>query len=101
MLDGNGKEGRGSRGVPGRAAPTARYEHVQTRSQGWALIILRVATVMVFLLSGGQKLIGGGLSTVSEGLGEHQVPSALPVATAVSLVEFLGGAALVLGLFTR
>ena len=52
-------------------------------------------------MSGGHKLFGGGLSTVSEGLGQVQVPSTLPVATAVTLGEFLCGAALVLGLFTR
>jgi len=52
-------------------------------------------------MSGGQKLFGSGLSTVSEDLGELQVPSPLLLATAVTLVEFLGGVALVLGLFTR
>jgi len=101
LLDGEGKEGRSRRGFSGRAAPTLHHEYMQTRLQGWGLTVLRVATGMVFLMSGGHKLFGGGLSTVSEGLVELQVPSTLPVATAVTLVEFLGGAALVLGLFTR
>jgi len=101
LLDGKGKEGHSSCGSPGRAAPILEYEHVQTRLQGWALTVLRVATGIVFLMSGGHKLFGGGLRTASEELGRVQLPSAVPVATAVTLVEFLCGAALVLGLFTR
>ena len=65
------------------------------------MTILRVVTGMVFLMSGGHKLFGAGLSAVAGDLGKLQVPLTLPVAMAVTLVEFLCGAALVLGLFTR
>jgi len=58
-------------------------------------------TGTVFLIGGGHKLFGGGFGDVYERLGELQVPTTLLFATAVTLVEFVGGAALVLGLFTR
>ena len=101
LRDSEGKKGRSHRGFLKRAASAVRYVHTHTPLQGWGLTVLRVVTGTVFLMSGGHKLFGGGLGTVSEGLGELQVPSTLLLATTVTLVEFLGGAALVLGLFTR
>ncbi len=74
---------------------------MQARLQGWGITVLRVVTGIVFLMSGGQKLFGLGFSAVAEELVKLQVPLALLTATAATLVEFLGGAALVLGLFTR
>lgn len=95
------KGGSSRLGFLRRAAPTVHYEDMQARLQGWGLTILRVATGIVFLVSGGHKLFGGGFNTVAEDLGEVSIPFPLLAATTASLVEFLCGAALLLGLFTR
>jgi putative oxidoreductase len=96
-------EGKERSSLLKRAAPAVHYEDIQARLQGWELTILRVVTGIVFLISGGHKLFGTDtdLSTLAEKLGEVPVPLPLLVATAGTLVEFLCGAALVLGLFTR
>ena len=86
-----------------RATTPAHYEDIQVRLQGWGLAILRVVTGVVFLISGGHKLFSTDtdLYTLAETLGELPVPFPLLIATAVTLVLFLCGAALVLGVFTR
>lgn len=71
------------------------------RMQGWGLTILRVVVGSVFLVHGFQKLflIGfGGVAGMMEGLG---VPAPGLFAVILTLVELLGGLALILGLFTR
>ena len=64
---------------------------------------MRVVTGIVFLISGGHKLFSTDtdLYTLAEKLGELPVPFPLLVATTASVVIFLCGAGLVLGLFTR
>jgi putative oxidoreductase len=69
--------------------------------QGWGLTILRVVVGIVFLVHGSQKLFlmgFGGVAGMMEGLG---VPAPGLFAVIVTLVEVLGGLALILGLFTR
>jgi putative oxidoreductase len=71
------------------------------RLQGWELTILRVVVGIVFLAHGLQKLflVGfGGVAGMMEGLG---VPAPGLFAVILTLVELLGGLALILGLFTR
>ncbi len=71
------------------------------RMQGWGLAILRVVVGIVFLVHGFQKLFlmgFGGVAGMMEGLG---VPAPGLFAVIVTLVELLGGLALILGLFTR
>ena len=60
-----------------------------------------MVTGIVFLISGGHKLLSTntGLYALAEELGELPLP--LLAATAGALVLFLCGSALVLGLFTR
>jgi putative oxidoreductase len=68
------------------------------RLRGWGPTILRVVVGLIFLAHGTQKLLGqgfGGVGDMMEGIG---VP--VPAVAAV-VVELVGGAALVLGLFTR
>ena len=71
------------------------------RMQGWGLAILRVVVGIVFLVHGFQKLFlmgFGGVAGMMEGLG---VPAPGLFAIILTLVELLGGLALILGLFTR
>ena len=70
-------------------------------SANWGLLILRVAVGVVFLMHGGQKLFVFGLPGVAGMLTTLGIPAPSVAAVVLSLVEFVGGALLVIGLFTR
>lgn len=72
-----------------------------SRWQGWGITVLRIAVGIVFLAHGGQKLFVFGFDNVAVFMGKIGVPAPMVAAIVVSLVEFLGGAALVVGAFTR
>jgi putative oxidoreductase len=71
------------------------------KGQTWGVAILRVVVGVVFLVHGAQKLFLIGLPGVASFLGSLGIPVPMLSALVVSGVEFLGGLALLLGLFTR
>ena len=72
-----------------------------TRLQEWGITVLRVVVGMVFLVHGGQKLFVFGFGGVAAFLGQVGIPAPGLAAVILTAVEFLGGLALLLGLFTR
>jgi len=67
----------------------------------WGIAVLRVVVGIVFLMHGGQKLFLMGIPTIAGFLGQMGFPLPILSAVALTAAEFLGGLALLLGLFTR
>ncbi len=72
-----------------------------TKVQGWGLAILRVVVGIVFFVHGFQKLFLMGFGGVADMMGGFGVPASGLFAVVVTLVELLGGIALILGSATR
>jgi putative oxidoreductase len=70
-------------------------------SQSCGITVLRVVVGIVFLAHGWQKLFGFGFHGVAGFFAGAGIPLPFVSGVIVTLVEFIGGAALVLGLLTR
>jgi putative oxidoreductase len=68
--------------------------------RSWGITVLRVVVGVVFLMHGGQKFFMG-FHNVAGFLASLRIPLPQAAAIALTLLEFFGGMALVLGLFTR
>lgn len=72
-----------------------------TQRPGLALAILRIVTGIIFIAHGAQKLFINGMAGTTQGFSGMGIPLAEVTGPLVALVEFVGGIALVLGLFSR
>jgi putative oxidoreductase len=70
-------------------------------SRSWGITVLRVMVGVVFVMHGWQKFFTFGIHGVTGMLSSIGVPLPGFFAIVVSLVELLGGIALILGLLTR
>lgn len=68
---------------------------------GLGLMVLRLAVGIVFVMHGGQKLFIYGFHNVAGMMTRMGIPLPGVFAVVVTLIEFLGGWALLLGLLTR
>ena len=71
------------------------------RQQELGIAILRVAIGVTFFMHGWQKLFEMGVSGVAAFFGQLGIPAPMAAATVIVVLELVGGAALVAGLFTR
>ena len=75
------------------AAPTHRM--------ALGLTLVRIIVGVVFLVHGSQKLFVFGLGGITGFFTQAGIPLPMVAAPVVTFVEFLGGIALILGVFTR
>jgi len=68
--------------------------------RAWATTLLRVVVGVVFVMHGGQKLFMG-FSEVGNYLSQLGIPYPEVSAIVLTVAEFLGGIAMVLGILTR
>jgi putative oxidoreductase len=80
---------------------TPSVSSAAVNSQAWGIALVRIVVGLVFLAHGSQKLFSFGFHGVAGFFAHAGIPVPAVSAVAVTLVEFLGGIALVLGVGTR
>jgi putative oxidoreductase len=71
------------------------------RAMPWGIALLRVVVGFAFFMHGQQKLFQMGIGGVSGFFASLGIPAPELAAVAVSLIETVGGLALILGVLTR
>ncbi len=66
-----------------------------------ALLVLRLVAGTIFAIHGGQKLFTYGVAGITAGFSKMGVPVPGFTAPAVGVLELVGGAALIIGIFGR
>jgi putative oxidoreductase len=84
-----------------RFGASAQEQLMSLSLQSWGLAVLRVVVGIVFLVHGYQKLFTFGFHGVAGMLGHMGVPLPGFFAVVVTLVEFVGGILLILGVAPR
>lgn len=74
---------------------------METGRQALGMAVLRVAVGIVFVMHGKQKLFEMGFQHVGAFMHSLGIPLSQVAGVAVPILEFFGGLALLLGLFTR
>src|SRR5689334_1048165 len=77
------------------------FKSPSQRQVSIGLVVLRLTLGATFITHGAQKLFVMGLPAISGGFAQMGIPMAGFFGPFVSLVEFFGGIAIVLGLLTR
>src|SRR5437773_2938991 len=85
----------------GLAPHTSSREVGIVRFAKWGMVPLRVVVGLVFLMHGAQKLFVFGPAGTADIMGKLGLPLPTVCAVIVIAVELLGGAAILLGVFSR
>jgi putative oxidoreductase len=83
------------------SASRASFASSVTGAQAWGITLIRAMVGIVFLAHGSQKLFGFGFHGVAGFFAHAGIPVPAVSAVVVTLVEFVGGIALLLGVGTR
>jgi putative oxidoreductase len=78
-----------------------RTDRTNTTGIDLGLLVLRVVTGLVFFLHGWQKLFDNGLAATEAGFEFMGAPVPAVTSVLVTFLELIGGAALIVGAFTR
>lgn len=79
----------------------SKYQQTLDQATPWAIALLRIVVGVVFFMHGLQKLFQMGVPGVSGFFASLGIPAPEAAALVVSLVETVGGLALILGAFTH
>src|SRR3954451_6531261 len=84
-----------------RRSQMRKNQQLLDQALPWGIALLRIVVGIAFFMHGQQKLFQMGITGVSGFFASLGIPAPEAAAVVVSLVETIGGLALILGVFTR